>query len=190
MDEPAFQSGKITEMLKAWSDGDQEIADSFVPLIYNELRRQARLFLRRERNHHTLQTTELVHEAYLRLNEQQHIKWQNRAHFFGIAAKMMRRILVNYAVYKNRNKRSGAKGNLPFEEALCVKVENSDIDLLALNQALTRLEELDEQQAQIVELRYFGGLSIEETSEVLSISPATVKRDWNMARAWLRAELG
>ncbi|MFN0140295.1 MAG: sigma-70 family RNA polymerase sigma factor [Pyrinomonadaceae bacterium] len=179
----------VTEMLKAWSAGDAEAANTFMPLVYDELRKQAKRFLRRERPNHTLQATALVNEAYIRLIEQRDVNWQNRAHFFGLAANMMRRILVNYAVNRNRVKRGGVAENLELEEALSVSVEEHDVDFIALDDALNRLAELDEQQAKIVELRYFSGLSIEETAEVLHISPATVKRDWSMARAWLRSEL-
>lgn len=184
------KSGEITEMLKACSGGNREAMDNLIPLVYQELHRQAHLYLNRERKHHTLQTTALVHEAYLRLIDQRFVDWQNRAHFFGIAANMMRRILVNYAVSRNREKRGGSEENLPLEEAFAVAAEDRDIDLLALDKALNELTELDERQAQIVELRYFSGLSIEETAEVLKISPATVKREWAMAKAWLRSELG
>ena len=188
--EASPERGEITEMLKACSGGDREAMDKLMPFVYEELRRQARNYLNRERQNHTLQTTALVHEAYLRLIEQRFVNWQNRAHFFGLAANMMRRILVNYAVNRQRFKRGGADENLPLEEALCVAAEQQDVNLLALDKALNELAELDERQAQIVELRYFSGLSIEETAEVLRISPATVKRDWNMAKAWLRSELG
>ncbi len=190
MEEASSERGEITEMLKACSGGNREAMDKLVPLVYEELHRQAHRYLNRERKHHTLQTTALVHEAYMRLIEVRFLDWQNRAHFFGIAANMMRRILVNYAVNQNRQKRGGADENLPLEEALCVAAEDSDVDLLALDKALNELAELDERQANIVELRYFSGLSIEETAEVLQISPATVKRDWSMAKAWLRSELG
>ncbi|MGC2234621.1 MAG: sigma-70 family RNA polymerase sigma factor [Pyrinomonadaceae bacterium] len=182
--------GEITEMLKACSGGNREAMDNLMPFVYRELQRQAHLYLNRERRNHTLQTTALVHEAYLRLIEQRFVDWQNRAHFFGMAANMMRRILVNHAVSRHRNKRGGADENLPLEEALYVAAGERDIDLLALDKALNELAELDERQANIVELRYFSGLSIEETAEVLKISPATVKRDWSMAKAWLRSELG
>lgn len=186
----SLQRGEITEMLKACSGGNREAMDQLVPLVYEELHRQARNYLRRERSNHSLQTTGLVHEAYLRLIEYHSVDWQNRAHFFGMAANMMRRILVNYAVSQNRLKRGGADEHLPLEEALCVSAEERDVDLLALDKALNDLAKLDERQAQIVELRYFSGLSIEETASVLKVSPATVKRDWNMAKAWLRSELG
>ena len=186
----SLQRGEITEMLRACSGGNREAMDQLVPLVYEELHRQARNYLKRERKHHTLQTTGLVHEAYIRLIEYRLVDWQNRAHFFGMAANMMRRILVNYAKSQNRLKRGGADEHLPLEEALCVSAEERDVDLLALDKALNELAKLDERQAQIVELRYFSGLSIEETASVLKISPATVKRDWNMAKAWLRSELG
>jgi RNA polymerase sigma factor (TIGR02999 family) len=190
MDEMPDKRGEITRMLKACSGGNREAMDNLVPLVYEELHRQAHRFLSHERANHTLQTTALVHEAYLHLIEQRDVDWQNRAHFFGLAANMMRRILVNYAVNRNRLKRGGADENLSLEEALTVVAEEQDVNLLALDKALNELAELDERQAQIVELRYFSGLSIEETAEVLKISTATVKRDWNMAKAWLHSELG
>ena len=185
-----LQREEISELLKAWSGGDREAAERFMPLIYDELRRQAHRYLGRERPNHTLQTTALVHEAYLRLVDQQHVSWQNRAHFLGLAAQMMRRILVNYAVSRNREKRGGPNEIAELDEAMMIASDNTnDVDVLALDQALTRLEELDERQARVIELRYFSGLSIEATAEVLGVSPATVKREWNMARTWLRAEL-
>lgn len=174
----------------ACSGGNREAMDKLVPLVYEELHRQARRYLSRERRNHTLQTTALVHEAYIRLIEYQFVDWQNRAHFFGMAANMMRRILVNHAVSQNRLKRGGSDEKVPLEEGLCVAAEDRDVDLLALDKALNELATLDERQAQIVELRFFSGLSIEESAEVLKISPATVKRDWSMAKAWLRSELG
>ncbi len=180
----------ITRLLQEWSDGQREALDAIVPLVYDELRRQAHHYLRRERAEHTLQTTALVNEAYLKLVGQNRVVWQNRAHFFGIAANLMRRILVDYAKTKHRVKRGGSAENLPLEEAFYVAADKSgDVDLLALDGALNELAEMDEQQARIVELRYFSGLSIAETAEVLKISPATVKRDWNMAKAWLHHEL-
>ena len=184
-----LQREEISELLKAWSDGDREAAERFMPLIYDELRRQAHRYLNRERPNHTLQTTALVHEAYLRLADQRNVTWQNRAHFFGLAAQMMRRILVNYAINRNREKRGGLNDRISLDETIMIAGDRGDVDVLSLDEALTRLEELDERQARVVELRYFSGLSIEETAEVLGISPATVKREWNMARTWLRAEL-
>jgi RNA polymerase sigma-70 factor (ECF subfamily) len=176
-------------MLKAWSEGEHDAADRFMPVLYDELRRQARRYLNRERPNHTLQTTALVHETYLRMTEQAGIEWRNRSQFFAIAAQMMRRILVNYAVKRNREKRGGGIEDVSLDETILVDNEDGGEDLLALDEALTRLEKLDERQARVVELRYFSGLSIEDTAEVLAISPATVKREWNMARAWLKAEL-
>ncbi|MFM9904895.1 MAG: sigma-70 family RNA polymerase sigma factor [Pyrinomonadaceae bacterium] len=189
MDEAAFQRGEITEMLRSCGAGNRDAMDKLVPLVYDELHRQARRYLSRERSGHTLQTTALVHEAYIRLIEYRFVDWQNRAHFFGMAANMMRRILVNYAVSQNRLKRGGSDEKLPLEEGLCVAAEDRDVNLLELDKALNELSVLDERQAQIVELRFFSGLSIDETAEILKISPATVKRDWSMAKAWLRAEL-
>lgn len=179
----------ITELLRAWSDGEREGADALVPLVYEELKRQARRYLRRERAGHTLQTTALVNEAYLKLIDQRNVKWQNRAHFFGIAAQMMRRILVDYARERHRQKRGGTAEHLPLDEAFAVAAGERDIDLLALDEALNRLAKLDERQARIVELRYFSGLSTEETAEVIGISVSTVKANWSMAKAWLYHEL-
>jgi RNA polymerase sigma factor (TIGR02999 family) len=179
----------ITRLLQEWSDGRREALDAMMPLVYDELRRQAHHYLRRERQEHTLQTTALVNEAYLKLVEQNRVVWQNRAHFFGIAANLMRRILCDYAKTKHRVKRGGEAENLPLEEAIYVVADEKDVDLLALDKVLDELAEIDEQQARVVELRYFSGLSIEETAEVLKISPATVKRDWQMAKAWLHHQL-
>ncbi len=180
---------ELTQMLKAWSSGDHDLSEDFIRLVYSELKNQARRFLRKERANHTLQTTALVHEAYLRLIEQKQVDWQNRNHFFGLSAQMMRRILVNYAIKRNRVKRGGTDEELPLEEALTIASEERDLDLIELDKALDKLEKLDERQARIVELRYFSGLSIEATAEVLEISPATVKRDWLMAKTWLKSEI-
>ncbi|MEP7039105.1 MAG: sigma-70 family RNA polymerase sigma factor [Acidobacteriota bacterium] len=189
MDKAADKSKEITEMLREWSGGKQEALDAILPLIYDELHRQAANFLRKERPGHTLQTTALIHETYLKLIDQRDVSWQNRAHFFGIAAQAMRRILVDYAKARHREKRGGAEENLPFEETLIVVSGERSIDLVNLDEALMRLAKLDERQAKIVELRYFGGLSIEETAEALNISPATVKIDWRTAKAWLYQQL-
>ena len=171
-------------MLRDWSSGKKEALDALLPLVYDELHRQAARYLRRERIGHTLQTTALINEAYLKLIDQRDVNWQNRAHFFGIAAQAMRRILVDYARQRHSEKRGGGE-NLPLEEiALAISAERS-VDLVALDEALTQLAKLDERQSRIVELRYFGGLSIEETAETLHISPATVKNDWRTAKAWL-----
>jgi RNA polymerase sigma factor (TIGR02999 family) len=185
----AAKSEEITAMLRAWGDGDRAVLDQLLPLVYDELHRQAHRYLRRERANHTLQTTALIHEAYLKLVNQRDVHWQNRAHFFGIAANAMRRILVDYARTKKREKRGGADQDLPLDDAMMVVTTDQNIDLLALDEALDRLAAIDEQQERVVELKYFSGLSIEETAEALNISPATVKRDWQMAKAWLRNEL-
>ncbi|HJS50958.1 MAG TPA: sigma-70 family RNA polymerase sigma factor [Pyrinomonadaceae bacterium] len=189
MAEATPQPDKVSEMLKAWSAGDREIAEEFMPLVYDELRRQARRFLRKERPNHTLASTALVHEAYIRLVDQHDVTWQNRAHFFGVASEMMRRILVNHAIHVKRQKRGGEIQWVTLDAGIPAMDPAENVDLVCLDEALTRLETLDQRQARVVELRYFGGLDIEETAEVLEISPATVKREWNMARAWLRAEL-
>ncbi len=189
MESVPFHRDEISELLKAWSGGDREAAEQFMPLIYDELRHQAHRFLNGERANHTLQTTALVHEAFIRLIDQRNVNWQNRAHFFGLAGQMMRRILVNYAVGRNREKRGGPNEMLPLDDTIVMATADTEVDLLALDEALTRLEAIDERQTRVIELRYFSGLSIEETAEALGISPATVKREWNMARAWLRAEL-
>ncbi len=189
MERPPEKSPEITLLLQEWSGGKQEALDALLPLVYAELHRQASRYLRRERAGHTLQTTALIHEAYLKLIDQRGVNWQNRAHFFGISAQAMRRILVDYARGKHRAKRGGIGEDLPLEEAALVVSEERSVDLVALDEALTRLAKFDEQQARIVELRYFSGLSIEETAEVLRISPTTVKSDWNVAKAWLRHEI-
>jgi RNA polymerase sigma factor (TIGR02999 family) len=180
---------QITEMLRAWGAGEREASEELVRAVYNELRRQARYHLRRERANHSLQTTALINEAYIKLVEQRCVKWESRTHFFALAAEMMRRILVDHAKTKYRQKRGGKEENLPLEAALTVKTDGQEIDFIALDEALNRLAKIDSQQTKIVELRYFSGLSIEETAKVLGISRATVKRDWVMAKAWLRHEL-
>jgi RNA polymerase sigma factor (TIGR02999 family) len=177
----------VTRLLVQWADGDRQAMEDLLPLVYDELRRLAGSYLRRENPGHTLQSTALVHEAYLRLVDQE-VSWQSRAHFFGIAAQMMRRILVDHARTKNAAKRGDGACRVTLDEAL-VSTESRDVDVLALDQAMNKLAELDKQQSQIVELRFFGGLSIEDTAELLKISPATVKRDWAMAKAWLYREM-
>jgi RNA polymerase sigma factor (TIGR02999 family) len=179
----------VTDLLQAWGGGDKTALDQLVPIVYEELHRQAQRYLQRENPGHTLQTTALVHEAYLRLVDQRQAQWQNRAQFFGVAAQLMRRILVDYARRHQAAKRGGSAIQVPFEEGSVAAAE-SDVDVVALDDALTRLAVLDPQQARVVELRYFTGLGIEETAEALGISPATVKREWAMARAWLKRELG
>ena len=180
----------ITQKLREWSDGKQEAFDELMPLVYNELRRQAHRYLRRERRAHTLQTTALINEAYIKLIDQKEVRWQNRAHFFGIAAQAMRRVLVDYAKTKNREKRGGNDAvKLSLNEERLPAVNEKTVDLIALDEALTRLSEIDPQQARVVELKFFSGLTLEETAEVLRVSRTTVARDWNMAKAWLRREL-
>jgi RNA polymerase sigma factor (TIGR02999 family) len=175
-------------MLVDWSGGDSEAPARLMPLVYEELRQLARQYLQSERPDHTLQATGLVHEAYLRLVDQSTTTWQNRAHFFGVAAQVMRRILVDYARSHRAEKRGGGWDKLVFDEALAPSAERS-IDLIALDDALKDLLALDPRQSQIVELRFFGGLTNEEVGEVLDVSPRTVKREWRMAKAWLRREI-
>jgi RNA polymerase sigma factor (TIGR02999 family) len=183
----ATPSQTVTELLHIWGAGDAGALDRLLPVVYDELRHQARRYLRREAVGHTLQTTALVHEAYLRLVDQRRARWETRSQFFGVAAQLMRRILVDHARGHYAAKRGGNAFQVPLEEGLAA--QDSDVDLLALDEALTRLAALDPQQARVVELRYFTGLGIEETAETLGVSPATVKRDWAMARAWLRRQL-
>ena len=178
----------VTQLLVDWSHGDESAFAQLTPLIYDELRRLARSHLRRERAGHTLQTTELVHEAYLRIVDQRRVRWQNRAQFYAIAAQMIRRILVDRARSRQAQKRGAARPRLSLDEAGPV-AERQDLDLVALDEALEGLSKLDPQQSRIVELRFFAGLSVEETAEVLQISPATLKRQWTTARAWLLREL-
>lgn len=181
---------QITHMLRDWSGGNREALESLLPLVYDELHRQAASFLRRERSDHTLQATALINETYLKLIDQRDVNWENRTHFFAIAASLMRRILVDHARSKNREKRGGDAIKLTLnEDVLNSKSEEKSIDLMALDEALTRLEKLDEQQAKIVELRYFSGLTLEGTAEALRISRTTVATDWAMAKAWLHREL-
>lgn len=178
-------SEQITQLLNEWKDGNQTALDKLMPLVYGELRRQASRYLQKERQGHTLQTTALIHEAYLKLVGLNQIEWQNRAHFFAIAAQAMRRILVDYARERHREKRGGFAENLPIDEAIQISLKEKSVDLIALDEALTHLAKIDERQARVVELRYFSGLSIDETAEVLGVSNATVRNDWNMAKAWL-----
>jgi RNA polymerase sigma factor (TIGR02999 family) len=179
----------ITEMLRQWSGGKTEVMDDLLPLIYEELRRRAAAYLRRERPNHTLQPTALVHEAYLRLIDQRQDNWASRDHFFAIAAQAMRRILVDHARGRHRQKRGGSNEDLPLEDALLAAADESNVDLIALDEAMKRLAKLDPQQERIVELRYFGGLSLDEAANALSISRATAARDWQVAKAWLHREM-
>lgn len=179
----------ITQLLNQWSDGDERALDRLTPLVYEELRRQAARYLRRERPGHTMQTTALINEAYLRLIDAKEVRWQGRAHFFAIAANLMRRILVDHARQRNAAKRGGSPVHVTLDRIVAT-AKQSNIDVLAIDEALTKLAAVDRQQAQIVELRFFSGLSVEETAAALGISPRTVKRDWSVARAWLRREIG
>ena len=179
---------EVSQLLVEWGRGDQAALGRLMPLVYDELRRLASRHLRRERPDHTLQTTALVHEAYLALVGQQHAHWQNRAQFFAIAAQLMRRILVDYARSHQAAKRGGDYIKLSLDDAAAMSDEKS-AGLLALDEALDRLAKLDPQQSRVVELRVFGGLSVEETAAALGISPRTVKREWSMARAWLHQQL-
>ena len=183
------KSQEISRILQQWSDGGKEASEKLMPLVYEELRRQASRYMRRERIGHTLQATALIHEAYLKLIDQRDVNWQNRAHFFGVAAQVMKRILVDYAKARHREKRGGEAENLPLDEARFVISDGKSVDLLALDEALTRFAEFDPQQAKIVELKYFAGMKIEEIAEALRLSPATVKREWNSAKAWLHSEI-
>lgn len=178
----------VTRLLLQWTDGDTNALDQLLPLVYDELRRLAQSYLRRENVGHTLQSTALVHEAYLRLVDQRNVNWQNRSHFFGIAAQMMRRVLVDHARAHHAAKRGSGGIKVTLDEGL-VAAEQRDVNVIALDGALNKLSEIDPQQSRIVELRFFAGLSIEDTAEVLKISPATVKRDWAMAKAWLYGEM-
>jgi RNA polymerase sigma-70 factor (ECF subfamily) len=175
---------EVTRLLVQLTDGDHAALDALLPLVYAELRRLAAGYLRRERHGHTLQPTALVHEAYLRMIDQTQVRWQNRAHFFGVAAQMMRRILVDHARSQQAEKRGGDMQKLSLDENIDVSGERAS-DLVALDEALQRLAEIDPQKSRVVELRFFGGLSVEETAEVLGVSAPTVKRQWRMAKAWL-----
>jgi len=179
---------QITQLLKDWSNGDQAARDQLMPLVYDELRRMAHQHMRKERPGHTLQTSALVNEAFVRLVDQSEVEWQNRAHFFGIAAEMMRRILVDYARSRGYAKRGGGAHQVSLDEGLVVSEERAT-EVVNVHEALERLAEFDGRKSQIVELRFFGGLSIEETAEVLAVSPGTVMRDWTLAKAWLRREM-
>ena len=178
-----------TAALGRWADGNREALDAVMPLIYEELRALAHRYLRREREGHTVQTTALVHEAYLRLIGQRSVAWENRAQFLGVAAQMMRRILVNYAVARQADKRGGPAPRVSLDDAGEIPGPSTDIDIVALHQSLERLQALDPRQAQLVELRYFGGVSVEETARILGVSPATVYREWATARLWLHRAL-
>jgi RNA polymerase sigma factor (TIGR02999 family) len=177
-------TSEVTRLLKDWGNGESTALDRLMPIVYAELRAIAARYLRRERPDHTLQPTALVNEAYLRLIDQKHVDWQNRAHFVGVAAQMMRRILVDHAKSHNRAKRGGGALRVTLDENFAVGESRRD-DLLELDEALTALEAFDERKSRVVEMKYFGGLSVEETAEVLKVSVITVARDWKLAKAWL-----
>ena len=185
---PTPSREEVTDLLNDWSNGDQEALNRLMPLVYDELHRLASRYLRHERVGHTLQTTALVHEAYLKLVDQKKANWQNRVQFFAAAAKVMRHVLVDYARSRKAAKRGGDYCRLSLDEA-AISSEEKDADLLVLNEALDKLAAIDPQQSRVVELRVFGGLTVEDTAEALGISPRTVKREWSMAKAWLHQRI-
>lgn len=178
----------VTELLRAWTDGDETALDRLIPLVEAELRRLARIYMARERRGHTLQTTALVNEAFVRLVDARNLRWQDRAHFLGIAARLMRRVLVDHARTRGMQKRGGGAYAVPLNEDMAVSTAQ-EIDLLALDRALEALALVDERKCRVIEMRYFGGLTVEETAEALHVSPDTVKRDWRLAKLWLLREL-
>jgi RNA polymerase sigma factor (TIGR02999 family) len=179
---------QVTQLLLAWGQGEQAALDEMLPLVYEELRRLAHRYMAGERPDHTLQTTALVNEAYLRLIDVRQVRWENRAHFFAISAQLMRRILVEFARKRGSEKRGGGVQKVSFDEALIGPQEQGQ-DLVALDDALKAMAAVDPRQSKVVELRFFGGLSVEETAEALQVSPQTVLRDWKLAKAWLRLEM-
>lgn len=178
----------VTELLRNWSDGDKQAQEKLFQIVYEELHRQAARYLRHEHPGLSLQTTDLIHEAYLRLIDQQHVEWQNRLHFFAMSARVMRHILVDHARSRQAAKRGGRIIRLPLDEAMVVS-PGQNLDFLALDEALNRLAKIDPQQSQVVELRFFSGINVEDTAKLMGVSERTVKRDWNVAKAWLRREL-
>ena len=179
----------VVALLERWQRGDKTALDEMVPEVYDELKRLARIYLSRERPDHSLQPTELVHEAYMRLVAQREVDWRNRAHFLGVAAQVIRRILLHHAEHRSARKREGYSNRVSLDAALECLERDATVDLLTLNSAMERLAALDPRQSQIVELRVFGGLTVEEAAEVLSLSATTVKREWSVARLWLQKEL-
>lgn len=182
-------AGQVTGLLRAWSDGDTAVLEQLIPLVEAELRRLARAYMARERQGHTLQTTALMNEAFLRLVDARNIRWQDRAHFVGIAARLMRRVLVDHARSRGAHKRGGFGVKVTLSDGLAVAAVQPALHLLALDRALEKLARDDARKAKVVELRYFGGLSVEETAEVLHLSADTIKRDWRLAKLWLLREL-
>ena len=189
MDETSQSAPAITMLLNKWRDGDSAALDKVIEYVYSDLRRRANAYLRRERREHSLQPTGLVHEAFIKLVDKREIEWQDRNHFLAVASRVMRRILVDHARGRNREKRGGKFEDIPLDEAVPPSASRSSIDLIALDEALNKLAAFDERQAKIVELKYFGGMTLDETASVLDISEVTVKRDWQIARAWLRNQL-
>ena len=185
---PSPPPQEITQLLVDWNNGNQAALDQLTPLVYTELRQLAHRYMRRERLGHTMQTTALIHEAYLRLVDQTKVRWENQAHFFGIAARLMRQILIEHARSHTRAKRGGGAVTLSLDEAALVSQARA-AELLALNDALERLAAVDPRKSRVVELRFFGGLSVEEAARVLNIAPNTVLRDWRLAKAWLHREI-
>ena len=175
----------ITRLLQSWSGGNQEAVDSLIPLVYDELHKVAAQYLRKQQSGHTLQPTALVNEAYLKLIDISNVSWQDRAHFFAVASRTMRHILVDHARGRNRQKRGAGAQRVSLDEAISFSSEKNEVDVVLLDDAIKALAEIDDQQARIVELRFFGGLTVEETAVVLHVSPATVKREWRIAKAWL-----
>lgn len=185
---PTTTSHEVTQLLLAWNQGDRTALERLIPMVHAELRRIARRYMRNERAGHTLQTTALINEAYLRLIDAQQVRWQNRAHFFGIAAQLMRRILVDFARERSYKKRGGGAHQVSFEETMVFSRERGE-DLVALDEALSALTEFDERKGRVVEMRFFGGLSEKEIAEALAVSQETVRRDWRLAKSWLRRKL-
>ncbi len=183
------EAHEITRMLREWSNGNHDALDELMPVVYDELHRQASRYLHRERPGHTLQTTALIHETYLKLTGCPDIDWKDRLHFFAISAKLMRQILVDHARAKRRSKRGGPFDTLPLNEEIKLPQDERNPDLVALDEALQRLAKIDPRQVSVVELRYFSGLTLEETAEALKISRSTAANDWNLAKAWLHREL-
>jgi RNA polymerase sigma factor (TIGR02999 family) len=185
---PIAASHEVTQLLMAWNDGDQSALERLIPLVHAELHRIARRYMRNERAGHTLQTSALINEAYLRLIDAQQVHWQNRAHFFGIAAQLMRRVLVDFARSRGYKKRGGGALQVSLDETMVITKERGE-DLVALDEALSALSELDERKGRVVEMRFFGGLSEKEIAEALTVSQETVRRDWRLAKSWLRRRL-
>ncbi len=189
MEEQSNDPAAITLLLGKWRQGDPEAFEKIAQYVYDELHRRASVYLRNERPGHTLQTTGLVHEAFIKLIDKRELEWDDRNHFLAVASQAMRRILVDHARNRKRGKRGGERENLPLDAIHEVSAKSSDVDLVALDEALNKLAMFDERQARIVELKYFGGMTLDETAEVLGVSRVTVKRDWNIAKAWLKQQL-